>query len=130
MGKRYSATCNSCGHKFRVSEGGGFFFHLLKCEKCGGDKSVDFDELGDIHLGYLKGLSEPYCMASSEHDKYVRENYPGESLTEEEYHQEVENIAGKCECGGQYKFHAPSRCPKCKSTNIVQDPDGELIFYD
>jgi hypothetical protein len=130
MGTRYWAICNDCRHKFRVDEGGGFFCHLLKCDKCGGDKFISFDELGDVHLGYLKGLSGPYCVATSEHDKYVRENYPGESLTEEEYHQEVENIAGKCKCGGRYKFNAPPRCPKCKSTNIVHDPDGELIWYD
>ena len=130
MGQRYSATCNDCGNKFLVGEGGGFFFHLLKCDKCGEDKSISFDELGDVHCRYLKGLSGSYCVATSEHDKHVQENYPGEPLTEEEYHKEVENIARKCKCGGQYKLKAPSRCPKCKSTNIVQDPDGELIFYD
>lgn len=130
MGKRYWATCNDCGHKFRVDEGGGFFFHLLKCDKCGGDKSIDFVELGEVHLRYLKGLPEPYCVATSEHDEYVRENYHGEPLTDEEYHQEIENIIGKCNCGGQYKLNAPSRCPKCKSTNIAQDPDGKLIMYD
>ena len=130
MGQRYWAICNDCGHKFLVSEGGGFFFHLLKCEKCGEDKSIDFNELGDVHLGYLKGLPGPYCVATSEHDEYVRENYPGKPLTDEEYHREVENIVGKCKCGGQYKFYAPPRCQKCKSKNIFKDTCGEVLFYD
>ena len=130
MGRRYSATCNDCGHKFLVSEGGGFFCHLLKCDKCGGDKHIDFDELGEVHSRYLNNLPGPYCVAPSEHDQHVQEKHPRGSLADEEYHQEVENIVGKCKCGGQYKFYAPSRCPKCKSTNIVQDPDGELIYYD
>lgn len=51
------------------------------------------------------------------------------SWTQREY-KEVEKIAGNCKCGGQYQFNAPSRCPICKSANIVRDPNGRIICYD
>ena len=130
MGTSYSAICNDCGAKFQANEGGGFTFHLLKCSKCGSDKSVGFDSLGDTHKKYVKGLSVPYSTFSSKEDENIRKNYPGEPITAEEYHKKIENLAGTCKCGGQYKFDAPSRCPNCKSANIKRDPDGRTIFYD
>jgi hypothetical protein len=130
MGMLYSAICNDCGAKFQVDEGGGFSFHLLKCDKCGESKSLSFDNLGEIHKRYIKGLSVPYSMATKEKDEYIQKNYPGEPITQQEYHKEVEKIAGNCKCGGQYKFNAPARCPNCKSANIVRDPDGRMMCYD
>jgi predicted Zn-ribbon and HTH transcriptional regulator len=130
MGTLYPAICNDCGTKFEVSEGGGFTFHLLKCSKCGADKSIGFDSLGEIHKRYVKGLSVPYSTATSEEDDYIQKNYRGTPITEQEYHQEIEKTAGNCKCGGQFKFNAPTRCPNCKSANIAHDPDGRMIFYD
>ena len=69
-----------------------------------------------------------YCIASSEHDKDVRENYAGEPLTEKEYDKAVEQFAGKCKCGGQFSLTAPVRCPKCKSDDI--DLGEAMIMYD
>lgn len=62
MGMEYTAKCNKCGHEFEVSEGGGFFFHLLHCDKCGKQKSISFDEIGEPHLQYLKGLGAPTVL--------------------------------------------------------------------
>lgn len=103
MGSEFEAVCKKCGHRFSVRSGGGFFFHLLHCDSCGRDKSVSFDEIGEAHLKYLKGLKGPYCVASSEHDRKVREAYPGEPISEAEYQEEVETIAGRCKCGGSYR---------------------------
>lgn len=128
MGQEKNATCRECGHRFTIKDGGGFHFHLLRCEECGSTKDIGFDELGEIHLRYLKGLEAPYCIATSEHDEYVRENYDGEPLEEEEYESKVEEIAGKCKCGGQFRFDAKPRCPKCKSVEIEE---GEVtVYYD
>lgn len=52
--------CRTCGTRFQVRSGGGFFFDLLHCEACGEAKSVGHQELGDIHLGFVKGLPGPY----------------------------------------------------------------------
>jgi hypothetical protein len=131
MGISFNAICNQCGHKFMVSKGGGFVFHRLECDTCGNSKSMSFEEIGEPHLRYLKGLPGPYCIATREHDKDVKENYPGEPLSREEYHSMVENLAGKCSCGGSFKFDAPSRCPKCRSSNLREDPDDPgRICYD
>lgn len=130
MGTRYSATCSNCGYRFSIDEGGGFLFHLLKCDNCGEDKSISFEELGDVHLRYIKGLPGPYCIATSEQDKNIQRNYPGEPLTNNEYSEEVEKMAGKCECGGQYRFNAPPRCPECKSKRLTEDSEGDRINYD
>ena len=129
MGATYEATCNKCGHKFKLNIGGGIFFQLLKCDKCGKDKYISFEEIGEPHLGYLKGLPGPYSAVTWEHDEYVQKNYPGEPLSQEEYHLEVEKIAGKCKCGGHYKFDAPPRCPKCRSEDITKESRPH-IHYD
>ena len=128
MGQSFKATCKKCKKKFPANDGGGFFFHKLHCDKCGKEKDIAFEKLGDTHLRYLKGLEGPYSVVSSEHDKYVRENYLGEPLKEEEYNKAVEEFAGKCKCGGQFSMEAPIRCPKCKSDDI--DLGEAVINYD
>jgi hypothetical protein len=35
MGTEHGAKCKKCGHSFGVSEGGGFVFHMLHCDRCG-----------------------------------------------------------------------------------------------
>ncbi len=130
MGQQDQVICNNCGHHFDVSEGGGFFFHLLHCDQCGAEKGISFDEIGDPHLRYLKDLSGPYCVASSDQDKYIRENYPGESLSEKDYHRIVEELAGECDCGGSFKLNEKPRCPECNSTSYKEDPEGEIVYYD
>jgi Zn finger protein HypA/HybF involved in hydrogenase expression len=129
MGERFRAKCLDCGDTFTMNQGGGFFFHLLGCEKCGRTKTIGFEELGEVHDRYLKGLPCPYCRASSEHDRYVREHVDVEPMSEDEYHREVEKIVGKCKCGGQYVFDAPSRCPKCRSTNFKRS-GNVVMMYD
>ena len=130
MGERYGAICKECGHHFSVDEGGGFFFHLLHCNKCGKDKDVGFDELGVAHLQYLKGLPGPYAVATAEFDRKVKENLSEPAISEAEYHKIVESTAGKCKCGGQFKMKARPRCPKCRSTKFDRDPEGGIMCYD
>lgn len=128
MGVEVAAKCLACGEEFTVGHGGGFFFHLLRCDRCGETRSVSFEELGVIHIRYLKGLAGPYCVASMEHDQWVRENAQVEQLSEEEYYRSVEALAGTCPCGGKYTLSAPPRCPECRSTRIEE---GESVrFYD
>jgi len=105
MGHELGARCLHCDHTFTVQHGGGFFFHLLRCERCGKTRSVGFDELGELHLHYVKGLPSPYCMASADHDRFVQEHLPLEPITEDDYHRGVEEFAGRCCCGeADYQF--------------------------
>jgi len=128
MGEEWSATCANCGYFFFVREGGGFFFHLLHCDKCGKEKTVSFDKLGEVHLRYLKGLKGPYCVASSNHDKEVQKTFQGDPISEEEYFKVVESLVRKCRCGGHYTFSSPPRCPKCHSPDVIK---GDMhVNYD
>ena len=107
--------CLKCDTIFEAKEGGGFFFHTLHCDKCGRDKGISPEELGEIHLRYVKGLKMPYSLASADNDKYIQENYTGEPIDESEYKNAIEHLAGKCPCGGRFSLTARSRCPKCHS---------------
>jgi hypothetical protein len=128
MGHSFKATCKDCQLNFVGSEGGGFFFHDLRCDCCGESTSIGFDTIGEPHLRYVKGLQVPYCIASSEADEIIRASYPGDSITEEQYHEAVEQLAGACPCGGRFKFDAPIRCPRCRSSHV--DPGDLLMMYD
>jgi hypothetical protein len=105
-----------------------FVFHLLRCDSCGKTKSIAFDDLGDLHFRYIKGLPGPYIVATSESDRYIQMNVQLEPIPEVEYYKGVEAFAGKCKCGGKYTFDAPPRCPKCQSTRIEE---GKItMLYD
>jgi len=78
MGGVVSAKCRKCGKAFEYSDGGGFFFHLVRCDRCGKTKSVPFSRLGELHLRYLKGLPGPCAYATRDTDRKVQEEYPGE----------------------------------------------------
>ena len=130
MGMQCDATCQKCGHAFPVCDGGGFSFHLLRCDTCGKEKSVDFASLGELHGRYLKGLSGPYSIATRARDEHLRAGTPGPPISEEEYHAAVEAFLGKHRCGGRFRFDAPPRCPKCRSIDIKYDEGGPTIMYD
>ena len=128
MGHTTTTKCLNCGNKFFVDHGGGFTFHLLRCDKCGKAKSIGFDKLGDLHVRYVKGLPGPYCIASAQHDRAIQKNASVKPISEKEYHKGAEVKAGKCRCGGRYRFDAPPRCPKCRSTKLEEGED--TIFFD
>ncbi len=41
----------------------------------------------------------------------------------------VENIAGKCECGGNFTEKAQPRCPECGSVEHKVAEDGEFMQW-
>jgi hypothetical protein len=120
MGHVVKAKCLDCGKAFTVEHGGGFSFHLVRCDKCGKTKSIGFDDLGELHLRYLKGLSGSNSLECN--------HLSLESISEEEYWQRINVIAGECRCRGKYTLDALPRCPKCLSTQIEE---GETtVMYD
>lgn len=128
MGHEVQSKCLDCGSDFFVRQGGGFFFHLLRCNRCGKTKSIGFNRLGELHQRYLKGLPGPYCVASSDHDRKVQAEAQVEPISEDEYHASIEAMVGKCRCGGKYTLDAPPRCPRCRSTRVEE---GEItVMYD
>lgn len=128
MGQIVEATCRECGESFQVDHYGGFTFHLVRCDQCGSTKSIGFEELGELHIRYLKSLKVPYSVATAKHDEMARQLPSRPPISEDVYHVGVEVAAGHCDCGGKYKLDAPPRCPKCRSTNISE---GQItLFYD
>ena len=128
MGNLEQARCVDCGHEYSVSVGGGFFFDLLHCDLCGNEASVRHEDLGDIHLRYVKGLGGPYAIARADMDRHIQEQYEGEPFTADEYHASVSLHLGPCACGGRYTYDAPPRCPDCRSTRY--ESIGGDVCYD
>ena len=132
MGQISGYICGQCGEHFRVRDGGGFFFDMLHCDACGAAKSISHQELGDIHLRFVKGLTTPYAMARAAMDRDIQANYPGEPISRDEYHALAEATLGPCDCGGRFRYDAPPRCPNCRSTAKawVEDPQAGHMHVD
>lgn len=158
MGQRYEATCKKCEKKFTFDFGGGFCFHLLRCDICGKAKGVNFQELGKIHQRHCKSLisDEEYyteveknagkCKCGGQfsyniircdkcnkikHWSKLEGLYSGHLegfLSGKKFHQAIEKHVGNCECGGHFSIGNPIRCPKCKSDKIKIGKT--LAFYD
>jgi hypothetical protein len=132
MGTSSGYICRTCGTHFTTGIGGGFFFDKLRCETCGTAQNIRHQDLGDIHLRYVKGLPGPYAVRRMKFDYWVQAEYPGEPLTEDEYHAAAEATLGPCGCGGRFRYDAPARCPDCRSTPEQWDVDPKVgrSFYD
>ena len=132
MGSARSYICRSCGMHFMAREGGGFMFDLLHCDTCGATTSVSHEELGEVHLGFVKGLPGPYAVARAALDRRIQAEYPGRTLTRDEYHAAAETTVNRCACGGAFSYDAPARCPGCRSTHEAweTDPNGVMICID
>jgi hypothetical protein len=130
VGTSSGYICKSCGTRFSARDGGGFFFDLLHCDRCGKAASVGHQELGDIHLRFVKGLKVPYALARAAMDRRIQQEYPGEPLSRDGYHAASEATLDPCPCGGRFSYGAPPRCPTCASTSEMWDETGPTMFYD
>jgi hypothetical protein len=132
MGSSTGFICKACASRFSVRSGGGFFFDLLHCDTCGAAKGVSHKELGDIHLGFVKGLPGPYAVARAQLDRQIQRDYRGQALTRSEYRAAAEASLEACSCGGHFRYEAQARCPNCRSTaeQWERDPTAHGIFYD
>ena len=99
MGTGYSAICNNCGKHFSENSGCSMVSELLRCGLCSKEKWIFFNDFG---------------------------SYPSESPV---YEQRIEKMAGVCSCGGKFKVNAPARCPRNKSPDWGEDPEGPVICY-
>lgn len=132
MGQQSGFICKWCGAHFSVRRGGGFFFDLLHCDACGAARSVSHQQLGEIHLGFVKGLPGPYAVSRAAMDRRIQREFPGNALTTAEYHAAAEATLEPCECGGHFRYEAPARCPSCRATDEQWDLDRAAgrMFYD
>jgi hypothetical protein len=100
-------VCRSCAHTFPASEGGGFDFESLRCDRCGAGTAVEYQAIWDTYLAMLKGI-KPLMPEPNGADWRT---YPGEPIT-----------------GGRFKFDAPLRCPACGSVSVVDDGTETIMF--
>lgn len=119
MSHTFQGRCRYCDESFTVSQGDGVFFHLLHCDRCGEAKPIGFEELGELHLRYLKSLPNGHCLLDAHRDAYVRVHIAVEPVSTADYRAGVHALAGECGCGGRFRFDAPPRCPVCRSTRIT-----------
>src|SRR4051812_44691109 len=111
MGSATGMICRVCTTAFQVNGDGGFYFDLLHCDAYGKTQSVRHQDLGEVHLRFVKGLRTPYAMARAEMDRRIQAEYPGEPLSRDEYHAAAEATLDPCPCGGRFRYGAPPRCP-------------------
>ncbi len=90
---------------------------------------MSIDELGELHLRYVKGLDVPFSSVTRREDELIRAEFDGTPISAEEYHRAIEARLKKCACGGSYLFDAPSRCPDCSSP-ALEYADDPHIMYD
>ena len=88
MGQLLKFKCKECDSEFEWSDGGGFAYNILHCDKCGKEKKIKIKQ--DISTA-------------------------------------DENIIN-CKCGGKYLLNAPTRCPKCKAINKLDDGVLKLLY--
>lgn len=65
-------------------------------------------------------------------DRRIERGYPGEPLTESEYHAAAEAALDPYSCRGRFRYDAAARCPRCRSTSEHwdRDQDAPWWFYD
>jgi hypothetical protein len=130
VGNRTGYECRSCGTEFTVDSGGGFMFDQLHCDTCGKVWSIAHRDMGDLHLGFIKGLDRPYAVARAAGDARIQREWPGPVVSSEDYYSGVEAMAPICKCGGSFRYGAEPRCPKCRSTSEAWTEGRLVMFYD
>jgi hypothetical protein len=128
MGIETSLECSNCHSVFTYCDGGGFDFHLLHCDRCGKEKLVNYSKLREIHWKYFRDRNPVYAAADLFYLHYPPNGQP--KPNRDLYWREIEDVAGNCRCGGQYREAAPRRCPKCKSTNVQEIEFVGARLYD
>jgi hypothetical protein len=105
-------------------------FDQLHCDQCGKVWSIGHRDMGDLHLGFVKGLGRPYAIARAASDARIQREFPGPVVTREAYYAGVEAMAPACECGGSFRYGAGPRCPTCRSTSEQWTEGRTLVHYD
>ena len=108
MGSVNEAKCNHCSAVFRIRLGGGIQWELLRCEACGRLREVDrrdWESLGPF--GRCHGHRVLRDVVANEHG-------------------EMDEVIGRCPCGGRFTLSAAVRCPCCHSSDIET---GKVIAY-
>jgi Zn ribbon nucleic-acid-binding protein len=103
MGISEKVICSKCGARYTAQTGASDIAQLLHCDKCGHERWITFDQIGDLRT---------------------------RPISVERYQESVERLVDPCGCGGRFTFDAPARCPSCHAVEHEPDPAGQTVIYD
>lgn len=130
MGWLTQVICNRCDARFEVGSGHTRRSWCLRCAVCGATKVVSKEEVedprgGDFSLAPINQKEMEGLAADPERaQRFIAEVFSGPSPAWLAWEQRVEDSLPPCKCDGQFRFGAPARCPRCRSTDYRTDPDG------
>ena len=105
MGQSYDAICQDCGHRCKVHDGPAMLALLFHCDRCGAELFMDLLQAEQLRSECPDwSQDQPYGPAKA------KQRCPA--------------------CGGTFDTEAPPRCPKCRSSKLVRDPNSENICFD
>ncbi|NQT36502.1 MAG: hypothetical protein HQ581_03380 [Planctomycetes bacterium] len=108
----------------------------MKCKRCGVPYAVDralvderFPEIRERLQAVIdKSLKTPVSGPKLSIDELMEliesKKHATPDPEEAKEDRQIESLAPSCECGGEFRLRASSRCPKCRSNNFRKDPNG------
>jgi Zn finger protein HypA/HybF involved in hydrogenase expression len=137
MGALYGAICKECGTKYKARLGPNMLGFVVHCDKCGKEISGgDSFSLNWLYERYTKWLQISELIAKGADEKAIesinndRYGHIGSPIDRNEYIKLIEEVLGRCKCGGNYTHDAPPRCPNCGSKEYDEDPDVGWFLTD
>lgn len=126
----WQAICNCCETHFNAAWGHTRRGYCLRCVECGRPQGVPNDEVekapSNLDLAQAATATEVGPKSPKRSIEELVEELVARGPSPEwlEWQQRVEATLPACECGGRFRFGAPSRCPKCRSADHRKDPLG------
>ncbi len=67
MGQQKQGKCRQCNHKFTFDTGGGYYFDIMHCDRCGKSKSISKEKQSES-----KNYGKCRCRGSYTKDAPIR----------------------------------------------------------
>ena len=121
MGTLIEKICNACGFASMAQIGWTMNAAYFRCKSCHRGTSVSrttvqeawqqFEEAARTISGHGAELSGQ-SSAMRQQLKELAESSGG-------FDEQLQQLAGPCECGGEFGVYAEPRCPQCRSTDLT-----------
>lgn len=121
MGMVHETTCNHCGLQFELAVGGSMMAEMFHCHQCDEATAVERDRLRDAHdehAGAIDAARRGQAHRSSAESPIAQQQRAELAAAPGGFDDHLEQLVGRCPCGGQFGLYAQPRCPACKSTDL------------